>query len=215
MTFTDAAQQAYSNLRSLDNFQWYVVPILVIAIYAYSREFQNRNWNRIFCGLAFLAGEFIWEMSNALICYFSNYSGLWVTPGTSAYIILVGLNIEIMLFFALMPLIVFNFLDTFEKDEKINIFRKKISNRLIIPLILGLVCVFVEILLNQWGALVWDWSFWNWPVIPLIIVAYTLPIYLITWLYDHKTLSFKAKGMLLMIALAIILFLLFSNLGWV
>jgi len=169
----------------------------------------------VICGLAFFGGEFIWEMTNALICYGSNYSGLWLTPGDTAYLILVGLNIEIAFFFALIPLIIFNFLDAFQKEEKIKLFGKEISNRLIIPLILGLLCVFVEVLLNQWGALVWEWSWWNWPFIPLIIIAYTLPIYLITWVYDHKTLNFKIKATILIFVIAITMFIVFSNLSWI
>ncbi|HUX98764.1 MAG TPA: hypothetical protein VMV49_04375 [Candidatus Deferrimicrobium sp.] len=215
MVFTDATNQAYANLRSLDNFQWYVIPLLVIVILLYSNEVRKKNWNRVICGLAFFGGEFIWEMTNALICYGSNYSGLWLTPGDTAYLILVGLNIEIAFFFALIPLIIFNFLDAFQKEEKIKLFGKEISNRLIIPLILGLLCVFVEVLLNQWGALVWEWSWWNWPFIPLIIIAYTLPIYLITWVYDHKTLNFKIKATILIFVIAITMFIVFSNLSWI
>jgi hypothetical protein len=215
MVFTDAANQAYANLRSLDNFQWYVIPLLVIVIFLYSNEMRKKNWNRIICGLAFFGGEFIWEMTNALICYGSNYSGLWLTPGNTAYLILVGLNIEIAFFFALIPLIIFNFLDAFQKEEKIKLFGKEISNRLIIPLILGLLCVFVEVLLNQWGALVWEWPWWNWPFIPLIIIAYTLPIYLITWVYDHKTLNFKIKATILIYVIAITMFIVLSNLSWI
>ncbi len=215
MVFSDAALQAYNQLRSLDNFQWYVVPLLVFVIYVYSIEIRKRNWNRVYCGIGLFAGELIWEMTNALICYFSGYSGLWVTPGESAFIIFVGLNIEIAFFFALLPIVVFNCLDAFKRDEKITIFGKGIPNRLLIPLILGLACVFVEVLLNQWGALVWDWPFWNWPVIPLIIVAYTLPIYFITWVYDHENLRAKKRAVALVVLLSILLFVTFTNLGWV
>ncbi len=215
LVFSDAAQQAYANLRTLDDFQWYVIPLLVIVIYVYSIEIGKKNWTRIICGVGLIAGEFIWEMFNALVCHFSGYSGLWVTPGKTAYLILVGFNIEIAFFFALVPIIAFNILDAFEKDETIKILGRQIPNRILIPLVLGAACVFIEVLLNQWGYLVWDWTFWNWPMIPLIVVAYTLPMFFITWMYDHQTLRFKTKIVVLLIMVATVFFCVFSTLGWV
>jgi len=215
MTFTPSAEQAYDILRSLGNFQWYVIPLIVILIYVYSVEVRKKNWNRVILAIGFVAGEFIWEMTNALICYFSGYSGLWVTPADTAFLILVGLTIEIMFFFALVPFIIFNFLHAFDKKQTFSIFGRRVSNRTIIPLILGVACVFVEVLLNQWGALVWDWPFWNWPMIPLILIAYTLPMYFITWVYDKENLRIKIKATILIIIAAIVLFIVFSQLGWV
>lgn len=215
MVFSASAEQAYLILRSTEYFQWYVVPLLIILLLFYSIEVRKKNWNRVVLALGFFAGEFIWEMTNALICHFSGYSGLWVTPGNTAFLVLIGLNIEIMFFFALVPFIIFNFLDAFDRKRTFSVFGKQISNRAIIPLILGCACVFVEVLLNRWGALVWDWPFWNWPMIPLILIAYTLPMYLITWVYDKENLLMKIKAAFLIIIAAITLFIVFSQLGWV
>ncbi len=214
MAFTPAAEQAYDVLRSASAFQWYVVPLIIFVIWAYTMEIRKRNWNRVLCGVTFFAGEFIWEMFNALVCYFSGYSALWVVAMPSAYVILVGLNLEIATFFALFPLIIFNCLDALDKDHKISILGKKMSNRFVVCLILGLLCVFVEVILNQWGALVWDWPFWNWPNIYLQIVAYTTPILLIAWVYDRRSMKFKKLAAIFVPTLAAILFIIFTTLGW-
>lgn len=176
---------------------------------------KKKNWNRVITGLAFFGGEIIWEMTNALICYFSGYAGLWVTPGDTAFLILIGLTIEISIFFAFFSLIVFNFLDAFEKDEKITILGKKISNRRIVPFFLALGCVFVEVILNFWGALVWEWPFWNWPNIYLQIVAYSLPVYFITWFYDNVSLKFKIKATVVEYIVLFAMFISLAQLRWI
>jgi hypothetical protein len=191
------------------------VPLLIFVIWAYTMEIRKRSWNRVFCGIAFFAGEFIWEMYNALVCYFSRYSAMWVVVMPSAYMILVGLNIEIATFFALFPLMIFNCIDAFDKDYKISVLGRKISNRLVVSLILGLLCVFLEVILNQWGALVWDWPFWNWPNIYLQVIAYSTPIILITRVYDRRSMRFKKLTAIFVPLLAIILFIIFTSLGWV
>lgn len=201
---------ALSILRDPSLLQWYVVPLLVIVIYVYSLEIKKKNWNRVVLGIAFLAGEFIWEMFNSLVFTFTSYSPLWVTPGATAYLILIGLNVEIMFFFALAPFIIFNFLDAYEKDDKIKILGKNIPNRLIIPLLVGLACVLVEILLNLVGLLIWNWWFWSLPNVFLIIIAYTLPMYVIAWFYDRYSLKTKGIATIVIVALAITIFCILS-----
>ena len=98
---TSASQQALSVLRSTDNFQWYVVPLLALVMYAYINEAEKKNWNAVVCGLLLWVSEFTWEIFNALILHFTQYAGMWITPGKSAYVILAGLNIEIWFMFAL------------------------------------------------------------------------------------------------------------------
>jgi len=50
---TDFARQAQSILRDLDQFQWYVVPLLALVLYVYAVEIERRNWNVVCAGLAF------------------------------------------------------------------------------------------------------------------------------------------------------------------
>jgi len=37
----EATQQAMNILRSGENFQWYVIPLLVIVLYVYANEYEK------------------------------------------------------------------------------------------------------------------------------------------------------------------------------
>ncbi len=215
LRYTNATQDAYAILRSPSLYQWYIVPLIVLIIYIYSLEVKKNNWNRVLCGISFCCCEFIWEMFNALVGYFSGYAALWVCSTQTAYMITIGLTIEIEFFFAIFPLIIFNFLDAVDKDKNWKILGLEINNRRIIPLLLGLACVFVEIMLNRWGALIWEWWWWNWNFPFLQIVAYSAPIYLIAWVYDNKDVKFYRKATPIIVALTIVLFIFLSSLGWI
>lgn len=208
---TQASIQAMDILRSPDNMQWYVVPLLVIAIYMYIVEVQQKNWSAVVLGLTFWTVEFVWEILNALILHFSEYAPIWTTPsGNSAYVIYVGLNIEIAFFFAVAGLMI---IKSLPQDKYLKIMG--IPNRIFLPVAFGLTGVFVESLLNQCNLLIWDYSWWCWPNIWLIIVAYCLPFYVLVRLHD--ALSLKAKKIALCVTsfLAITCHLVFATfLGW-
>lgn len=208
---TDSSLKALESLRSAEYFQWYVVPLLAFVIYVYITEVQKKNWNAVLVGLMFAAGEFAWEMFNALVLYISNYAPLWSAPKDSALIIFVGLNIEIYAMFSIAGVILVKSLPA-DKNSKI----WGINNRKIIPLLWGTFCVFIEILLNQWGALVWDWWWWSWPHIYLILFVYIAPFYLMTWVYDTLSLRSKVIAFSVLITLDLFFWILFVEvLGWI
>ncbi|MCE5211984.1 MAG: hypothetical protein LLG40_10555 [Deltaproteobacteria bacterium] len=208
---TDASVQALSVLRITDNMQWYIIPLLVSVFYVYFVEIEKRNWSPVLLGLAFWAGEFIWEMFNALILHFTNYAPLWTTPGKSAFVIYAGLNIEISFFFAVYGLMVLKILP---EDKKMKIMG--IPNRIFIPVILGLCGLFVEVLLNKSNMLIWSYNFWNWPNVYLIAVAYCLPMLVLVWLHDTLSLRAKKIGLVLVSVLAVVCHIVFASiLGWV
>lgn len=208
---TDASMQALSVLRSTENMQWYIVPLLVSVFYIYFVEIEKRNWSPVLLGLAFWATEFIWEILNALLLHITDYSALWTTPGKSSFVIYAGLNIEISFFFAVYGLMVLKILPE-DKNEKI----MGISNRIFIPTVLGLAGMFVEIILNQCNMLIWAYSFWNWPNVYLIAIAYVTPLLILVWLHDHLSLRAKKIAVVLMSTLAIASHVIFATiLGWV
>lgn len=208
---TPASQQALSVLRRTENFEWYVIPLLALVVYAYINEAEKKNWNVVLCGLLLWVSEFTWEMFNALILHFTQYAAMWITPGKSAYVILSGLNIEICFMFALAGMVVVKSLPA-DRAKKI----LGLPNRVLVPLLWGLCCVFVEVLLNRIGLLVWDYSWWNWPNVYLLLVGYTLPFYLITWAHDHLSLRIKTIILLSWLAFNVALWLIFvTGLGWI
>jgi hypothetical protein len=83
-----------------------VIPIFVIVIYIYANEVERRNWNVVFAGLAFWGMDLFNEIWNALVFHFTGFSAVWTAPGKTAYLILIGLNIEITLMFAIMGVVV-------------------------------------------------------------------------------------------------------------
>ena len=190
--------QALSVLRSADNMQWYIIPLLTAVVYIYFVEVERKNWSPVILGLAFWAAEFTWEIFNALILHFTNYAPLWLTPGKSSFVIYAGLNIEISFFFAVYGLMVLKILP---EDRNMKIMG--IPNRFFIPTVLGLCGLFVEIILNRCNMLIWTYSFWKWPNLYLLAVGYCLPLLILAWLHDNLSLRAKKIFLVLMSALAI------------
>lgn len=208
---TPESLAALERLRSPDHFQWYVVTLLAFVVYAYVEAARRGEWDKVTLSLAFWAGEFIWEMVNALVLHFSGWSALWTTPGDSAYVIYVGLNIEIAFMFAVAPLALLSLLPA-ERDAKI----LGIGNRVFIPLAFGLFCVAVESLLNAWGALVWSWPYWRWPHVEFIVVAYCLPFLLLAWLHDRWNLRARVVAFVVTVSAAVACHLVLGvSLGWI
>ena len=208
---TDASIQALNILRSPDHLQWYLIPSLAFVLYVYFVEVEKRNWNAVLTGLLFYAAEFGWEMLNALVLHFTQRSAVWTTPGETAYLILVGLNIEISMMFAVAGLIVVKSLPGDRAKKLLGL-----PNRLVVPMAWGLFCAFVEVLLNRGGLLVWEYPWWNWPNAYLVFVGYTTPFLMITWAHDR--FEIKAKIVLLGIwaAVDVVMWVVFVNiLGWI
>jgi hypothetical protein len=197
--------QALSVLRSTANLQWYIVPLLATVFYIYFVEVERKNWSLIVMGLTFWAAEFTWEIGNALLLYITNYAPLWLTPGKSAYVIYAGLNIEISFFFAIYGLMALKILP---QDKNLKIMG--ISNRLVIPTILGLCGLFVEIILNQCNMLIWTYSFWRWPNLWLLAIGYCAPLLILTWLYDNLSMKAKKIALVFTVSVAIVCHVVFA-----
>ncbi len=99
---TESSAQALSILRDPSQFQWYIIPFLLVVIYVYHNEVRLKNWNAVFAGLALWGCDWFNEIWNALVFHFTQYAPVWGAPGKTAYLILIGLNIEISLMFLLM-----------------------------------------------------------------------------------------------------------------
>ncbi len=188
--YTDATNQAIAILRDPHHFQWYLVPIFVAVFYIYFAEIEKKNWNAVIAGLAFWGVEWLFEIINALFLTVNGTSALWTTPCVnastgvvnSAYNILVGLNVEISLMFLFMGVIFAKALPS-ERDKK----ALGISNRTLLALLFATLCVGVEVVLNFWDALIWEYWWWNWynPIL-IIAMAYFPLIRTSFWVYDLK-----------------------------
>jgi hypothetical protein len=184
---TESASQALAILRDGSQFQWYVVALLAFVFYVYTVEAEKRNWSLVLAGLAFWGMDWFNEIWNGLVMHFTGYAPVWGAPGKTAYLILVGLNIEIMFMFAVSGIIWTKMLLPDKKAKVLGL-----PNRWVVALAGSAFCVFVEFLLNGVGALTWDYSWWSRSAPWLIFLFGYLTFFVVAfWVHDMKTLKAK------------------------
>jgi hypothetical protein len=184
---TESAAQALSILRDGSLFQWYVITLFALVVYVYANEIERRNWNLVFAGLAFWGMDWFNEIWNSLVFHFTQYAPVWGAPGKTAYLILIGLNIEICFMFAIAGI---TFAKMLPPDRRTRILG--VPNRLAFAVVGSAFCVFVEVLLNAVGALTWDYPWWNAGAPWLIFVFGYLTFFLVSfWVFDMPTIRRK------------------------
>jgi len=198
-------------LRDGSQFQWYVIPLFALVVYAYAVEVERRNWDLLFAGLAFWGMDWFNEIWNGLVFHFTNRAPVWGAPGGTAYLILIGLNIEISFMFALAG-ITFGKMLPADKGLKI----LGLPNRLVLAIGGSIFCVFVEVLLNAIGALTWDYAWWRAGAPWLIFLVGYLPFFLVSfWVHDLERLRDKALVVGGILGFDLICLIVFIALGWI
>ena len=209
---SEAAARALSILRDGNQFSWYVITLFAFVVYVYAVEIERRNWSLVFAGLAYWGMDWFNEIWNALFFHFNGYAPVWGAPGDTAYLILIGLNIEICFMFAVAGV---TFCKMLPPDPKLKILG--IPNRLVIAVGSAAFCVFVEVLLNSIGALTWDHAWWSASAPWLIFLIGYLHFFLVSfWVHDMPTLRAKATTVGIIYAVNLIAVLVFGViLGWI
>jgi len=209
---TPSALEAQKLLRDGTQFQWYVIPLFALIVYVYASEVEKRNWNLVFAGLAFWGMDWFNEIWNGLVLHFTQYAPVWGVPGKSAYLILVGLNIEISFMFAIAGI---TFAKLLPADRNLKVLG--VPNRLFFAITGAVFCVFVEYLLNAAGALTWDYSWWNRNAPWLIFLIGYLPFFLVSfWVFDMESLRRKIKVVAAIYAFDILCLVVFAGvLKWI
>jgi len=133
-----SAAQAQALVRDSSHFQWYVIPLLLLVIHAYGEQAAEKRWSVVLAGIAFWLMDWVNEIWNGLLFHFSGFAPAWGTPGGSAYVILIGLNIEISFMFAIMGLYAVRLLPA---DKKLKILG--INNRWFLASANSVLCVCV------------------------------------------------------------------------
>jgi hypothetical protein len=156
---TEATQQALSGLRDLSTIKWYVIPLLAIVFYIYTKEIKEahktKDWNAVLAGLTIFGVDFFNETWNGWVMYLTQRSAFWTTPGDTALRTLVGWNIEIMFMFLLLGIIYYHSLSDSKKMKILGLPEKWFW-----AIGFSAFRVFVECLLNIGGHLVWEYPFW-------------------------------------------------------
>ena len=185
---TESAVQAVNILRDGNTFVWYVITLFSFVVYVYASEIEKKNWSLVFAGLAFWGMDWFNEIWNSLVFHITNYAPVWGAPGKTAYLILIGLNIEICFMFAVAGVA---FCKMLLPDKKTKILG--IPNRWFFAVVNSVFCVFVEILLNAVNALTWDYSWWSASAPWLIFLFGYFPFFVVSyWVFDMETVKKKA-----------------------
>ncbi len=203
----EATETALSILRIGEPFQWYVVSLLALSLYAYINEISKKNWKAVAGGLALYMVHWTVEIVNALIQHFSGHA-LWTVPTGTAFLILVGVGIEISLMF---PVIALTMCKLLPEDPGRKIWG--INNRLFLAVINAAVISFIEIFLAKTPAFVWVYP--RWGAVPVFVTVY-IPFFLTAFLcYDWKPAT-QRRFLLTMLVLNAAAFVLFGGvLHWI
>ncbi len=184
---TKAASEALAILRDGSLFQWYVITLFALTVYVYAAEIERKNWSLILAGLAFWGMDWFNEIWNGLVFHFTQYAPVWGAPGKTAFLILIGLNIEICFMFAIAGIAFAKMLPAKKRLKILGV-----PNRLLFAIVNSIFCVIVEIILNSFNALTWDYVWWRTKAPWLIFLIGYLPFFLVSfWVFDMK--SFRKK----------------------
>jgi hypothetical protein len=171
--FTREAQHL---LRAPGMFDWSTVTLLALTVYVYAVEVQKANWSVVLAGLAFWLMDWANEIANALVLHFDGHAALWTVTGRSSFVILIGLTIEITLFFAINGVV---FAKLLPADRSARILG--LPNRWAMSVGLSLVSVGVELLLHADGVFHWYYWWWNVASFPVIVVFGYLTFYVVAF----------------------------------
>jgi hypothetical protein len=152
------------------------------------------------------------EIWNGLVFHFTQYAPVWGTPGKTAFLILIGLNIEICFMFAIAGIA---FGKMLPKDKHMKVLG--LPNRLLFAITGAIFCMFVEILLNSVGALTWDYPWWSARAPWLIFLIGYLHFFLVSfWVHDMEKIKNKAITVGAILAVDIFALIVFGGvLKWI
>ena len=207
MNMAEATRQALSILRSGENFQWYVIPMIAFVVYVYHVEIDRKNWNAIAAGLSLYMVHWLVEIINALIQHFSG-NALWTAPSGTAFLLLVGVGVELSAMFAITGINVSKLLP---KDPKTKILG--INCRIFYTISFAALYSIIEIFLVRTPTFVWVYKWWG--AIPVFITVY-IPFFLAaTYSYYWKRRTQKIFILTLFAVNAISLLVFAGILGWI
>lgn len=205
----ESALRALSILRDPAQFKWTVIPLLLLVLYVYAQQVQARRWPVVFGGLAFWCMDWINEIWNSLLFHFTQYAPAWGAPGgDTAFLILIGLNIEICLMFAVMGVTSLLLLPADPRQKILGI-----NNRLFFAVLNSVLAVLVEYGLNAIGALTWEYRYWNQSFPYLVFLIGYLPFFLMAyWVHDLPDTRRQARVVAVLGAIVAASLLLFGGL---
>lgn len=165
----EATNEALRILRSGEFFQWHVVTLLVLVLYVYFTEIARRNWKAVAAGLALYMVHWFVEIVNALIQHLSGHA-LWTVPSGTAFLIFVGVGVEISLMFSVAGIVATKLLPADPKAKILGV-----NSRLFIALGNAAFCSIFEVFLVRTPTFVWVYPWWG--AFPVFVTVY-IPFFL-------------------------------------
>jgi hypothetical protein len=211
-TVTSFTREAQHLLRHPGMFDWSTVTLLALVVYVYAVEVERANWDAVLAGIAFWLMDWANEIVNALVLHFNGHAALWTVTGDTSFLILIGLTVEISLFFAINGVI---FAKLLPADRKAKILG--LPNRWALSIGLSLVSVGVELLLHADGVFHWYYWWWNVASLPVIVVFGYLTFYVVAfWVHDMAGRTRQVTVVVSLASLDLTAGLLFGPvLGWI
>ncbi len=203
--------RAEAMLRHASHFDWSLLAFVGLVLYVYAVEVERHRWDIVLAGIAFWLMDWFNELVNSAILHVSHRAALWTVTGHTSYLILIGLSIEISLYFLVAGVI---FVKMLPQDRGIRI--AGIPNRLAYALAFSCVSVVVEIILHAFGVLHWGYWWWNVPFVPLIVIfGYGTFYGIAAWVFDMGENHRRQLGVVAAIAgVDAVLALVFGLAGW-
>jgi hypothetical protein len=209
-TVTSFTREAQHLLRHPGMFDWSTITLLALVVYAV--EVERANWDAVLAGVAFWLMDWANEIVNALVLHFNGHAALWTVTGHTSFLILIGLTVEISLFFAINGVIFAKLLPADRKSRILGL-----PNRWALSIGLSLVSVGVELLLHADGVFHWYYWWWNVASFPVIVVLGYLTFYVVAfWVHDMADRTRQITVVVSLASLDLAAGLLFGAvLGWI
>ena len=172
----EVTDQALQILRRWDLLQGFVIPLIMLVLYVHWNEISKKNWNGMAAAMSLYMIHWFVEIINALIQHFTGHA-LWTVPGNTAFLILIGVGIEISLMFSIAGLVASKqLLD----DPKAKILG--INNRLFVALANAAFFSICEIPLAKSPHFAWVYPWWG--AVPVFVTVYIPFFCAATYSYD-------------------------------
>ena len=178
--------------RDQTQFKWYALPCLVVILNELFTLVKERNWNAMLAAFAFFGMDIFNEVWNALYFVKTGYACPWIVNMPSAYVIIIGWNIEIVMTFLLTGI---GCTRLISKDRNETILG--LNNRHFWAIVLSFAALLVELYLNYCDALVWNFWWWSARNPWLIILNGYLPFFMMAFaVYDMKCIFSKISAVI-------------------
>jgi len=208
----EATAQALAILRKGDRFNLYVIFLLVVVLYIYFSEFNKKNYKAIVAGLTLYGIHWFVEIINAIIQHISGHA-LWTVPDGTAYLIFVGVGIELSLMFAIAGIVQSKLLPDDPKEKMFSLGRFNVPKPLAIGIGNALFASIIEIFLIFTNTFVWVWEWWNAATVFIFVYIPFFVVSAYSYYWKPKT---QRNVILLLILVNVGLVIIFGFiLGWI